>query len=158
STEALDCYGQAIQTLTLLAKRFPQHSQAREYLRNSHYNRASILTELQRFAEAMPDWDRAVALDDSEDRPLNRMSRAQCLAHIEPEKAVADAEDIIKDDKIRSAVLYHAAIVCAQASGKGKDTDQREQYAARAVALLQLARARGHFQNKDNFESLKTDT
>src|SRR5262249_45770379 len=65
-TEALDCYGQAIQTLTQLAERFPQNSQAREYLRNSHYNRAEVLTELKRFAEAMPDWDRGIALDDSE--------------------------------------------------------------------------------------------
>src|SRR5262249_28649833 len=141
-----------------LLKQSPQQALAREYLRNSLFKRARLLTELQRFAEAMADWDRAIELDDSEDRPLYRMHRAQCLARIEPERAGAAAEEVVKDDKIPSPVIYEAAIVYAYASATVQDADQREQYAARAVALLQLARVRGIFQDRDNFGGLKTDT
>jgi hypothetical protein len=105
----------------------------------------------------MPDWDRGLELDDSASRPGNRMWRAASLAHIEPEKAVADVEEVVKDDKIRPPVIYQAARVCVLSSETVKDAARREQYAARAVAMLERASAQRYFMDESNVMSLKTD-
>jgi serine/threonine protein kinase/tetratricopeptide (TPR) repeat protein len=158
SAKALNWYGEAIQTLTPVVKRHAELASARQFLRNSHFNRARVLSRLERFAEAMPDWDHGIELDDSKDRPMFRMWRAWTLAHVEPEKAVAEAEDVVKDDKVPPTVIYFAARVCARCASIVNGADRRERHAATAVAQLQQARARGFFKSRDNVEGLKTDT
>jgi tetratricopeptide (TPR) repeat protein len=156
--DALDWYGRAIRTLTPFVERAPQIPPARDFLRNSHFNRALALMKLKRFKDAVPDWDRCIALVDGPDRSMPRMWRAHCLAHVEPERAVADAEEVIQDAKLPSTVFYQAARVCAVASATVKDAQKCEQFAARAVALLQEARARGNFLDKSNLDGLKSDS
>ncbi|HEY3393245.1 MAG TPA: serine/threonine-protein kinase [Lacipirellulaceae bacterium] len=156
--DALEWFARAIQTLTPFVNQDPRVVPAREFLRNSHYNRALALMALKRFADAVPDWDRVIALDDGPDWPMPRMWRAHCLAHVAPERAVADAEEVIQDPKLPSTIFYQAARVCAVASATVKDAQKREQFAARAVALLQEARARGNFLDKSNLEGLTSDS
>src|SRR5262245_229290 len=98
--------------------------------------------QLDRFAEAIPDWDRAIELDEGPSRPTLRLQRALCLVRTEPAKAVAEAEELARGEKTPAELLYDAACVCCLASARVPDAAEREKYAARAVALLQQARAR----------------
>src|SRR5262249_37746254 len=63
-----------------LAKREPGLAKAREFLRNSHWGRAGLLMELGRFADAMPDWDRALELTgDVDQKALGRIHRGRAI-------------------------------------------------------------------------------
>jgi tetratricopeptide (TPR) repeat protein len=158
STGALNWYGQAIQTLTTLVKRNPRLPSARQYLVNSHTNRARVLWDLGRVKEALSDWDRGIEYDDGASRTHHQMWRAECRASIAPDIAVAEAEEILRDRTIPSTFIYLAARVYAQSSATAKGAAKCERYAARAVALLEQARGSGHFRHKCNFEEFKTDT
>src|SRR5262249_12837187 len=94
--EALEWYQLAIQTLAPVVGREPRLAGPRQVLRNSHLGRAIALTKLDRFAEAIPDWERAIEFDEGPSRPSYRLERALCLARVEPARAVAEAEELVR--------------------------------------------------------------
>jgi hypothetical protein len=112
---------------------------------------------LNRFAAALDDWDRASELDSGSDRGNFQLQRALCLARVEPAKAVAAIEDLIKGEKTAAAVLYDAACVCSVSAAQVKDDARRDTFAARAVALLHQARIGGFFQDPGRVEHMKKD-
>jgi len=85
------------------------------------------------------------------------MWRADCRAHVEPETAVAEAEEVLQDEELPASFLCLAARVFAQSSVAVEDPQKRERYAERAVALLREARDCGQFQQQPNIETLKTE-
>jgi tetratricopeptide (TPR) repeat protein len=156
SEAALGWYGQAIATLEPVVAKQPRHPTAKQFLRNTHSGRARALTKLRRYADAFKDWERALDLADERSRNSLRLGQAMTLAHVkEHAKATAEA-DALADAKEASAdTLYDAACVYSLSSSAVLgDAKQAEQYAARAVALLRQAVAKGY----KNVEHMKNDT
>jgi tetratricopeptide (TPR) repeat protein len=156
--DALSWFDRAIEVLAPVVAREPRHVTARQFLCNSHGNRARALAKLDRFADAVRDCDRALELDDGSCRGEIRLLRAQCLASIDPTKALADEiEAILEGEPPSPGLLYNAA--CGYALAAGRVQDQRkETYAARAIALLGQAREKGFFNDPANVVLLHKDT
>ncbi|HEV3004679.1 MAG TPA: serine/threonine-protein kinase, partial [Pirellulales bacterium] len=90
--QALEPFAQAIDTLTPLLDRQPTVSEAKEYLRKTHWGRAAALVSLARFREAVADFERAIELDDGRSGKLLRTRLAYARARAgDHERAAADA-------------------------------------------------------------------
>ncbi len=109
-----------------------------------------MLTRLGRHAEAVPDWDRVIELDDGGWRDPFRLRRAASLARAgdvarataEAAAAGAGALKVLDGTKdAASATLYDCA--CALALVAAQGTPEADRLAARAVELLRQAAARG---------------
>jgi serine/threonine-protein kinase len=166
---SLDWYGRAIDTSEQLLKSRLAHSEAWQLLSKAYGGRARALTRLNRIAEALADWDRAIKAADS-DRDGLRLGRAASLARAgKHTEAVAEAEALVakipKAPKAR-AILYAAACVYGQASAAVREdaslpVEQRdrraEEYAASAYALLRQAHAAGYFNEPAAVAQLNED-
>jgi serine/threonine-protein kinase len=158
--EALEWYGKALATLGQAQQRLGRDVTARQYLRNSYWGRALALTQLGRYQEALADWDRALDLDEGPDRPTLCLGRAVTLAHHgDHATATAAAEELVKGSPAAD-LLYDAACVFALSAAKAGDAALAERYAARAVALLREAVARGyrdaaHIQKDNDLDALR---
>src|SRR5262249_46300658 len=71
-----------VRVLALLAEKEPRLATARQLLRTAHQARAEALERLDRDAEAVPDWDRVLALSAPAERehPLLRRANARIWA------------------------------------------------------------------------------
>jgi tetratricopeptide (TPR) repeat protein len=161
---ALPWFDKAQATLEGVRRRDPGSGLARTYLRNTHWSRAEALVELECPADALKEWGRALELDALDaDRAYSHMGRALALIRLgKHEQAVTIAED-----QVGLLGAYRAARVFSLASGSaGRDAaleaaERRklaEQYAARAVALLQLAMSQGQFKKPADVADLKRNT
>src|SRR5262249_44975027 len=74
--DSLVWFGRAVESLTPLSEAQPQWVTAVRTLRNAHVGRALALDRLSRPAEALIDWDRAVALSPPADQTRFRAARA----------------------------------------------------------------------------------
>jgi serine/threonine protein kinase len=154
---SLDWLSQAIATLEAVLTKEPRHANAREFLRNAYHGRFQILTEMRRYIEALHDLDRILEL--VEGFPLRdgfRLDRAVTLARLQRHaEAAAEAEDLLRLNKNSVDRLCKLAVVHALSAAAARDADrpQAEQYAARAVQLLQQAVAKGY----KNVEALQRD-
>jgi tetratricopeptide (TPR) repeat protein len=157
TAEALGWYRQAIQLLTPLVERPTPPANARRFLKNSHWDRAETLVGLKRFAEAIPDWDRVLELDDGSRRNEIRLDRAWSVAHVDPPAAVAAVDQLVKDGSLSIQMVYRAARVTAEASRHAKDQAERDRYAGRAVQLLRRARDGGYFKDRARISALEKD-
>lgn len=75
--ESLEYFGKAINALQSLAK---GDSKAKQYLRNSYGGRAQTFVQLERFDEAVADFEVALKLDDGSMSGPIRKERADALA------------------------------------------------------------------------------
>jgi serine/threonine protein kinase/Tfp pilus assembly protein PilF len=155
--EALPWFDQAIHLLAPMVEREPRLAGAKQFLCNSHEARAKALMRLNRMADAARDLDRAVELAEASRRPALRLQRALCRAWAEPTKAVAEAEAVLQDGPPSSNLLYDAACVYALSAARSRDAAATDQYAARAVALLQQARQKGYFDSSRRIEQMTKD-
>jgi serine/threonine-protein kinase len=132
---------------------------AREFLRNTHWNRALALVQLNRHVEAVRDWDRAIELDEGSERNYFRLERAVSLAHAgEHARAVAEANALTEGKDVPGPTPYNAACVCALAAAKVKDDAKlSDQYAGRAVTLLRQAQKAGYFKEQAKVAHMKKD-
>jgi serine/threonine protein kinase/tetratricopeptide (TPR) repeat protein len=152
-TESLDWYARAIAILTTVLQKEPGHATAQLCLRNAHWGRARALDQLGRHEEAVKDWDRAVALSPTEGpqeflktkRALSRVKAGQVAA------AVAEVDELTRSTSWPAAAWYDFA--CVHALASGKDKDKKDNYAVRAVELLQRAIKAGY----RNVEQLRKD-
>jgi tetratricopeptide (TPR) repeat protein len=161
---SLAWFAKAIALLEPLVQKKPDLITKRLFLRNAHWGRAQALDKLAQHAEAVKDWDRALALNavPADERRIRR-NRVQSLARTgEHAKAVTEANALAEAKDADAGTLYDLACVCAIASAKvkgaknpGADASRlAEEYAARAVELLRQAVAKGF---KD-IEHMKKDT
>jgi eukaryotic-like serine/threonine-protein kinase len=157
--DALAEYAKAIRCLEVLAedKRLVK---AREFARNAFVGRARALTELKRYAEALQDWDRAIELDDSEEKTASRVERAVTLIRSgDHARAVAEANALAAEKAVTGDTLYDAACVLSIGSSVVKqDAKLQQQYAVRAVELLTLAKGQGYFKDAQNVEHMNKDS
>jgi serine/threonine protein kinase/tetratricopeptide (TPR) repeat protein len=158
--EALDWYDRALARLEPLHQHEPRDVYIRRNLRNAHGGRAKALDALKRHAEAQSDWQRALELSRSADKPWIQLDRDQGWVRAgRVAEAVADADMLTKDPATPGSTLYEAAGVYALAAAAvANDATQRTAYANRALALLRRARAAGYFKGPGRVEHLKQDT
>jgi serine/threonine protein kinase len=142
--EALTWLAKSIVTLEKLLPSVPRSGIVRLFLCNGLVTRAEALAKLQRYSEAVHDWDRAIALGEGPRRAQFRLDRAATLARAgQHAQAVAEADALAGVKAPSPQLLYGAACVFALASAAPDDARLRERYAARAVELLGSAIDRG---------------
>jgi serine/threonine protein kinase len=150
--------GQLEQSLPWLAKSIDRLEAAlskndrlvkvRESLCTARWTRAMTLAGLKRFQQAMPDWDRALEMDDGRYQNTLRIMRASNLLNLNDHAgATADAQAIAESPKAKDADLYNAACVYALSSRIAEAEGMlAESYASQAVLLLRKAVRKG-FKN-----------
>jgi serine/threonine protein kinase/tetratricopeptide (TPR) repeat protein len=138
SGESLVWFEKAIHTLTAVYEQDRQSFMPKRFLRNSHAGRAIAYGRLGKYPEAARDWDRAVELTPRAEQPPYRMARttAWVKAGLVAE-AVAEVAELMKQPGVPAPFLYDSACVYALASVKS--ADKKQEYADRAMQLLQRA-------------------
>lgn len=164
---ALPWYARALQTLEAQLQQQPRHTEARQWLRNTFWGRAEALSRLGRHAQALGDWDRALAADDGSRRDDLELSRAACLARLgEHVRATAETKRLADSPPSSGEILYTLACVyslsaaAARQDGTLSPAESKalaESYARRAIDLLAKTETAGYFKNRAAVEHLKTD-
>jgi serine/threonine protein kinase len=147
--DSLDWYARAIAAWTPVVKQEPGLALA---LRTAHGARALALDQLGRHEEAAKDWDQAAALSPTAEQRFfkARLALSQAKAG-QVAAAVAEVAQLTRSPQWTAANWYDFARVYALASAG--DKDRKEEYAVRAVELLQRAIQAGY----NNAEQLKKD-
>ena len=137
----------AIRSLELVLAKEPQQADARRCLCYAHAYRAQAMEKLTQPADAVRDWDRAIELGNGFQKTTSfqlaragrgpRDGQARCCA--------AQAEAMAASSTERAEDLFDAACYCTRASDiTTKDRKRANQYADRAMALLQRAVEKGY--------------
>ena len=141
--ESLPWFQKATDTLRPILDAEPRNVTASRLLRDSHWYRAVAHHQLREFAEAVKDWDLAIELS----APLERLglqayratSRLQAGQVAE---AIAEVAELIKSPGWESDQLYNFACIYSVASGR--IAHKQQEYADRAMELLQKAVEAGY--------------
>jgi tetratricopeptide (TPR) repeat protein len=163
---AQDWYAKAMPLLQSILDQDPSITNAQLYLRDAHSGRARALDQLGRYAESARDWQRAAELDDEPSRSILRVQQSAALAHAgRYQDAVKGVEEALasSDPKGKTPpsgpLLYNAARAFALSATAVKDDAKlRDQYAARAIALLRQAKTAGFFKAPKQIEHFSKDT
>jgi tetratricopeptide (TPR) repeat protein len=164
---ALEWFDQAVRIHEAVCRQHPEHTDGRVFLSYDHWGRAQALTALERSAEALEDWDRALQLDNGRNRAERRVGRAGTLARIGSHaRAVDEVEKGIEEGKPMGSKLYDAACVysrCSLAVRHDEELPSTEQgrltehYAVRALDLLTKARGAGYFTSPARIKQMESD-
>jgi tetratricopeptide (TPR) repeat protein len=146
--QSLPWLTKSIEILDPAVRQDPKFVKARESLCVVHWTRAMTLAGLHRFPQALPDWDRAIELDDGRYQESLRLKRASNLLNLKDHvRATADAQAMAASARATGQDVYNAACVYAFAARCAQeDPPLAEAYASRAVRVLRQAVAKG-FQN-----------
>ena len=77
--KSLGWYAKAFDILEPLLKREPRLARAKQFLVNTHWSRGDALDQLQRYDDAVRDWDRAIELSEGPDKVKFEKRRIQSL-------------------------------------------------------------------------------
>ena len=136
--ESLDWFEKAIATLGPVHEAQPLDVTARQFLVNSHASRAQAFDLRQNFAEAIEDWDKAIALTTPDEQRPFRVNRAKSrLQAGMVVEAVAEIDELTKTSNWNADQWYNFACVYAVASGQS--ADKKAEYADRAMEFLTTA-------------------
>jgi tetratricopeptide (TPR) repeat protein len=136
--KSLEWYEKAIRTLTVVYNQDPQLVPAKQFLRQSHWNRAIAYHHLRRFTEAIKDWDKAIELSPIAEQSRPRAARATTrLETGQVAEAVAEVVELTKNAFGDAMCWYNFA--CFYAIASGKSTEKKQPYADRAIDLLHKA-------------------
>jgi serine/threonine-protein kinase len=166
---SLSWYAKAHATLRPVLDREPGLVKAHRFLRNVHFGRALALDRLGRHAEAVADWEQALALNDDRSRDREfRLRRWLSVAGAgQPSQATAAVEELLRPGGADQRTLYGAACVYAEAVAQASkaaaprtSSRRAEQYARRAVGLLRQAVQEGwkdvaHMQQDAALDALR---
>jgi tetratricopeptide (TPR) repeat protein len=136
--ECLTWCDKAIAVLTPVYRAEPRDITARRYLDSSYQNRALVYVALGKYADALPDWDKALELTSPEVQPkirARRISSRVQTGHVL--EAIADSEELTKLSNWNPVEWYDFA--CAYAVAAAKYPDKKQAYGDRAVELLRIA-------------------
>jgi tetratricopeptide (TPR) repeat protein len=141
--ESLAWFDKAIRVLGPIQERNPLNFQARYFLRNCHSGRARALVQLQKFADSVTEWDKAVEFSPADQKRLFRAARATARAHAGAvADAVAEVAELTKSPFWGADQWYDFACVYALASAKLPDREK--EYADKAMELLGQAVKAGY--------------
>ena len=96
--ESLEWFEKAIRTLTAVYEQDRRLVAAREFLRNSHRDRAMAYDRLRKFTEAIKDWDKAIEL--SPDAGATSACAARATSRLQAgqvAEAVAEVAELTKN-------------------------------------------------------------
>lgn len=146
----------------------PRHPEYRTFLRNAYWSLAQVRGDLQRYSQALADWDRAVDLSPPRERQNLLAHRTHCLARSgDYRAAAATAEELDRGAKLSGTGWHFLARVCAlNAASAQRDATRplpervkrAEEYASQAIRLLQRAAKENAFQLANTLASLDKDT
>jgi tetratricopeptide (TPR) repeat protein len=145
--DSLRWYNKAIRTVTTIHEQDPGAVYPREVLFKSHFGRVVAQTQLDNHADAVNDWDQALALGPPPMAlalglpPMQRLLRAfraySRARSGQLASAVADAAELTRSGNWPVGQWYDFACIYALASGKL--ADKKQEYADRAMELLHQA-------------------
>jgi eukaryotic-like serine/threonine-protein kinase len=142
-SDSLLWFEKAIHTLTAAYEQERRLVLAKLFLRNSHAGRASAYDRLQRFTDAVKDWDKAIELTPKAEQAVYRAARATARINAGlVAEAVAEVADLSRIPNWNARQWYDFACVYGLASGKS--VDNKQPYADRAIELLQRAVKAGY--------------
>ncbi|HEY2785644.1 MAG TPA: tetratricopeptide repeat protein [Fimbriiglobus sp.] len=150
--DSLEWFTKAIGLLAPIHEREPWDESAKKNLQTSHWGRAVAYDQIRQFTLSLPDWKKAIEFSPKEEQPKLLVSRVQSwlrAAHVV--EAVAEVAELTKSQTWNAAQWYTFASAYAFASGK--IADKKDEYAKRAVELLQQAVKAGF----KNASSMKED-
>jgi tetratricopeptide (TPR) repeat protein len=175
SESVVESLSRALDTLNPIAANPLAAAQVRPVLREVLGGRSQALIDLKRYADAVKDLDRAIALADGEQRMLLRLVRANALAHSgNHRRAAEEAEAVLGDPSFPADGIFTVACLFGLIAAREADREKADRYAQRAVHLLARAQGAGFFnavdrrglldshpdlaalRGKKEFESLKT--
>jgi tetratricopeptide (TPR) repeat protein len=140
--ESVQWFDKGINTLTPIHEKYTDDVQSKRFLRNNHRGRAVAYDHLDRFGEAVKDWDRAVELSPPEEQPQLRAARTYSLMRSgQVARSLAEAGELRKLDVWTAAELYDLACVYSLASAK--IPEQKQEHGDRAMELLRRAVSAG---------------
>jgi serine/threonine protein kinase len=156
---ALPLYTQAVMALENVLAKDPRQAAAREFLRNARWGRAVLFGRLGRNVEAAREWDQVLELEDGPNRTPFRLQRALAWARAGNDvRAGSEVEELAAQKDLRIEYVYELARVCALvAAAVPEDPEPREAFAARAIRLLERARAGGFFRTADRVAQFQKD-
>jgi serine/threonine-protein kinase len=155
---ALGWFDRSCRTHEAVLAKQPHHSDSLEALRHSLAGRALVRDRLHRYAEALEDWDRSLALGKGPAPDRWQARRAVTLAHLGEHGLARDtAAALAGKTPISADVLYDVACVYALAAA-ARPNDRAEADATRAVELLTRAHVAGYFRTAARRAELKTDS
>jgi len=170
---ALEWFSKAASIRERLYQQEPGNQELKQNLADVHRKAAECLVQLGRYAEAVLDFDRALALDAGKNRLALQAGRFAAVHGIrqesaaalqlaragQHEKAVLAAEALIRGRNAHPEMDFNAACIFSICAGKIKDKDTRvaDTYEARAVALLAKIKASGWFKEGTLGQMLRTD-
>ena len=136
--ESLEWFDRAIQALQPVYEKDSRDVTAKLCLGSSYWGRALAFVALEKHAEGIKDWDRAIELSPPTEQAQHRAARAssRLLVGMVAE-ALAEVAELTKTPNATADQLYDFA--CFYAVASGKIPNQRQQYADRAMELLQKA-------------------
>ncbi|MCS7166589.1 MAG: protein kinase [Gemmatales bacterium] len=164
--EALAGFQRGLELIKSLPQSEASSVEGQLVRRDLHAGRAHLYMNLRQFAEAVRDWEEAIAYD-WERLPNLRAYRALCWARLgDIARAVAEAERLYRDSQKTGSLLYNLACVHAVvAEVLGQDqkfattepTRLRETHASQAVELLRQAADLGYFRVTNRLDYLQRD-
>jgi serine/threonine-protein kinase len=162
-SSALSQFDRSIDVFQSALRRQPEHAECRRNLSVTHHARACTLVQVHRLTEALPDFDRAMALaDDPELADTIRLGRALTLAHLgDYTRALGEVADLTSRTTSSAAahywaarieVLYSMALLHDASLRPAERETLSARYAVRAVASLRRSEALSYFRVPVNYQ------
>jgi serine/threonine protein kinase/Tfp pilus assembly protein PilF len=157
--ESLSWYQRAITILEPIFKVEPKYRAAQQLLLNIHRARAKAYNDLEKYSEAIVDWERCIELTSRDKLPNFRAERISSLLKANRTKeAIEEVSQIITASNWNAMQSYYFASFYSVASAK--IPEKRVEYANRAMELLQKAVGLGfvdasHLATEPYFDSLR---
>ena len=160
-SESLVWFEKAVRILTAVYEQDRRLVQAKDFLRNSHWDRAMAYDRLRKFTEAIQDWDKAIELSPNAEQPGFRTLRATSrLQAGQVAEAVAEVGELTKNAAAPSSANLWYDFACFYAIASGKSADKHQEYADRAMDMLQRSVKAGwsdaaHMVNDIDFDAIR---
>jgi eukaryotic-like serine/threonine-protein kinase len=163
--EALDWSARAVRIQESAVEKDHRDVDARMGLFNTLMGRAYAFRQLERHEDAAKDWRRAIEVSEGQPHVSMRVYRPLVLVFLgEHARATAEVEALVSEGRAQGPDLnLFAEVYSLGSAAAAKDTlvppAEREkladQYGGRAVELLRMARAAGHFRDPARRADLK---
>lgn len=164
---ARQLYDRALAALEQMLSEGQGSRDLRWWLRNGYWGRAVLLDRQGQHAEAVQDWDRALAVQEKlRDDPAHELTALRLFRAASaiaggatPDSALAQIRALTAGQRSRWAPNLAAAQVWARLAAKGANqpADQTAAWTAEAVACLRQARAAGYFVTQSQVHQLTID-